>query len=89
MEIGGWVEPQVELLLSVSLALAEHVGVENVGVSAQISQEFEVYLVVGCSLRRQLHQPRNENSVPELKRKLMNARRVYIYIEDTDKVRRT
>lgn len=47
VEIGGWVEPQVELLLSVSLALAEHVGVENVGVPAQISQEFEVYLVVG------------------------------------------
>lgn len=54
VEIGGGVEPEMELLLSVAFPLAEHVGVESVGVAAQIPQELEVYLVPTRSFWRQL-----------------------------------
>jgi len=52
VKICSWVKPEVKLLLPVSLALAKHVGVENVWVTAQIPQEFEVNLIPRCSFRR-------------------------------------
>ena len=33
VEISSWVEPEIELLLSVSFALAEHIGVKNIGIT--------------------------------------------------------
>lgn len=33
VEICCWIEPEIELLLSVAFALAEHIGVKNVWVS--------------------------------------------------------
>ena len=50
MEISSWVEPEVELLLSVSLALAEYVSVKNVWITTEISQEFKVDFVMGWPL---------------------------------------
>ena len=56
MEVCGGVEPEVELLLAVPFALREHIGVHYVRISGQVSQEFEVYLIVRSPLRRQLPQ---------------------------------
>ena len=50
MEIGSWVEPEVELLLSVSLALAEHISVEDIGVPTEVPQEFKVDFIMGWPL---------------------------------------
>jgi len=55
VEVSGGVEPEVELLLSVPLALGKHVCVENVRVTAHVSQEFKINLVMSWPLRRQLH----------------------------------
>ena len=52
MEVSGGVEPELELLLPVTLSLREHVGVKGVRVSAQVPQKLEVDLVVGRALRR-------------------------------------
>ena len=59
MEGLGCVEPQVELLLSVSFALSEDVGVNYVWFSGEIPQELEIDLVVHRPLRRQLQAPSN------------------------------
>ena len=45
VEIGGGIEPKIELLLSVAFALTEHICVKNVRISAQVSQELEVNLI--------------------------------------------
>ena len=54
MEIGGGVEPEAELHLSVALALAEDIGVKSVRLTGFIPQEFEVYLVMVVSFGGQL-----------------------------------
>lgn len=54
VEISSGVEPEVELLFSVSLALAKHICVKNVGITAQISQKLKIYFVPSRSFRRQL-----------------------------------
>lgn len=51
MEISSGIEPQKELLLSVTLSLGEDVGVERVGIAAGIPQELEVYLIVVVTMR--------------------------------------
>lgn len=50
VEVPGGVKPEIELLLSVSFALSEDIGVKNIRVTAKVSQKFEVYLIVGRSL---------------------------------------
>ena len=45
VEICSWVKPEIELLLSVALALAEHIGVNDVRITTQIAQELKVYLI--------------------------------------------
>jgi hypothetical protein len=45
VKISSWVKPEIELLLSVALALAEDIGVKDVRIATQIPQELEVYLV--------------------------------------------
>lgn len=45
VEISSWVKPKIELLFSVSFALAEHVSVKNVWVTTQVSQKFKVYFI--------------------------------------------
>ena len=50
MEISSWIEPEVKLLLSVSLALAEHISVKNVWITTEIPQEFEVDFIMGWPL---------------------------------------
>jgi hypothetical protein len=45
VKICSWVKPEIELLLSVALALAEDIGVKDVRIATQIPQELEVYLV--------------------------------------------
>lgn len=54
MEVLGWVEPEVELLLSVAFPLSEDIGVQNVRVFAEIPEELEVDLIMSWPLRRQL-----------------------------------
>ncbi|MQM01647.1 hypothetical protein Taro_034404 [Colocasia esculenta] len=46
VEVLGGVEPELELLLPIALPLREHVGVQCVGVPAEVAQELEVDLVV-------------------------------------------
>lgn len=55
MKVTGGIEPEVELLLPVALPLSVYIGVEDVRVPTQVSQELKVDLVVGWSFRRQLH----------------------------------
>jgi len=55
VEVSGGVEPEIELLLSVPLAFGKHVCVENVRVTAHVSQEFKINLIMSWPLRRQLH----------------------------------
>jgi hypothetical protein len=45
VKISSWIKPEIKLLLSVALALAEDIGVNDVRIATQISQELEVYLV--------------------------------------------
>jgi hypothetical protein len=45
VKISSWIKPEIELLLSVALALAEDIGVKDVRIATQIPQELEVYLV--------------------------------------------
>ena len=33
VEISSWVEPKIEMLFSISFALAEHIDVKNVGIT--------------------------------------------------------
>ena len=54
VEVSCGIKPEIELLLSVSLPLSEHVSVQNVRVAAEVPQELEVDLVMCWSLRRQL-----------------------------------
>ena len=51
VKICSWVEPEVELLLSVSLALAVHICVKNIRVTTKVSQKFEVYFIMSRALR--------------------------------------
>ena len=50
MEISSGVKPEVELLFSVALALAEHISVKNVWITTEIPQEFKIYLIMGRPL---------------------------------------
>ena len=52
VEVFGWIEPEMELLLSVSFALCEDIGVEGVRFTRWVSQKLEVDFVVGRPLRR-------------------------------------
>ena len=47
VKVGSGIEPEVELLLSVALPLAEHIGVKNVRITTEVPQEFKVYLIMG------------------------------------------
>jgi hypothetical protein len=42
VEILGWIEPELELHLSVSLPLSEHICVERVWISTKIAKELEI-----------------------------------------------
>lgn len=55
MEILCRVEPEMELLLSVSLSLTEHIGMQCIWISAKIPKELKVNLIMCRSLRRKLH----------------------------------
>lgn len=46
VEIFCRVKPEVELLLSISFILREHVCMDNIGISTQVSQELKINLVV-------------------------------------------
>ena len=50
MEVSSWVEPEVELLLSISLALAEHISVEDIWITTEVPQEFKVDFIMGRPL---------------------------------------
>lgn len=45
VEVGSWVKPKMELLLSIALALAIHIGVDGVRITTQVTQELEIYLI--------------------------------------------
>jgi hypothetical protein len=57
VEVGSGVEPEHELLLALALAVAEDVGVQEVGLAAHVAQELEVHLVVPRATRADLHRP--------------------------------
>lgn len=46
VEVGGWVEPKRDALLTVALALGKHVGLQKVRLPGAVAQEFEVHLVL-------------------------------------------
>ena len=50
VEVLGGIKPEMELHLSVPLPLGEHIGVERVRVSTEVSKELEVDLIMGWSL---------------------------------------
>ena len=52
VEVLGWVEPEVKLLLSVSLPLRKDISVKNIRLPCLVTKKLEVYLVVGWSFRR-------------------------------------
>lgn len=54
MEIFCGIEPEIELLLSVPFALSEDIGVDNVRVTGEVSQELEVNLIMCWPVRRQV-----------------------------------
>jgi hypothetical protein len=56
VEVGCWIEPQVQALLPAAVAVDEDVGLEGDGLSVHVAQELEVHLVVVAAirLRRQL-----------------------------------
>lgn len=54
MKISRWVKPEIELLFSISLALAKDIGVEYVRIATQIPQELEIYLIPSRPFRGQL-----------------------------------
>lgn len=54
VEVSCGVKPEIELLLSIALALCEDVGVQNVRVAGKVSQELKVDLIMCWPLRRQL-----------------------------------
>lgn len=49
VESQSGVEPQIELLLSATFSLREDVCVQNVGLSGDVPQELEVYLIMSGS----------------------------------------
>lgn len=51
MEVLGRIEPEIELLLPVPFPLGVHIGVEDIRVSAKVTKEFEINLVVIRPLR--------------------------------------
>ena len=55
VEVGGGVEPEHELLLALALAVAEDVGVQEVGLAAHVAQELKVHLVVPRASSADLH----------------------------------
>jgi hypothetical protein len=57
VEVGCWVEQQLQPLLPVAVAVDEDVGLERDGLAVNVAQELEVHLVVVAAvrIRRQLH----------------------------------
>lgn len=50
VEVLCGIEPEVKLLLPVAFALCKHISVQCVRISAEISKELEVNLIMGRSL---------------------------------------
>lgn len=51
VEILGGIEPQVELLLPVALPLSKHIGVDDIWLAANVTEELEVDLIMCGTLR--------------------------------------
>ena len=45
VEIGGGIEPKIELLLSVAFALSDHIGMKNIRLTTPVSKESKVNLI--------------------------------------------
>jgi hypothetical protein len=58
MVILGGIEPEIYAMLSLTLASREYIGLKNVWLPGPVAQEFEVYFIVLCSLRRKLFAPK-------------------------------
>lgn len=54
VEVLGGVEPEIELLFSVTFSLREYVRVEDVWVATQVTKKLEVDFVVRRTQRRKL-----------------------------------
>ena len=54
VEVLSGIKPEIELLFSVPFPLSEDICVENIRVTTKVSQELKIYLIMACSLRRQL-----------------------------------
>lgn len=57
VEVGGGVEPEVELLLFAAGAIGEDVGVQRVRLPGDVAEELQVHLIVDIPLpfRHELH----------------------------------
>jgi len=69
VEVLGGVEPEIELLLSVSLPLREYVCVEDVRVATQITKKLEVDFVVSRTQRRKL--PKKKKKIYWIERQFL------------------
>jgi len=58
MVILGGVESEVYSMFSLTLPACKYIGLKNVGFLRLVPQEFKVYLIVFCSLRRNLPAPK-------------------------------
>lgn len=46
MVVLGWVKPEVDPLLPVTLPTGEHIGLQDVGLVGPVPQELKVYLIM-------------------------------------------
>lgn len=60
VEVLGRVEPQIELLLPVTLSLCVHIGVDNIRIPTKVTKEFKINLIPCRSLRFKLQ---HKNSI--------------------------
>ena len=46
VEVGGWVEPKRDALLTVALAFGKHIRLQDIWFPGVVAQEFKVHLVM-------------------------------------------
>ena len=54
VEVRGGIKPEIELHFTVTFTSCEHIGMENIRLSCNITQELEVYLIPCLAFRGKL-----------------------------------
>lgn len=61
MVVFGWIKPEIDPLLPVSLPTTEYIGLQDVWLVGPVPQELKVYLIVLGVLRRELRTKTSHN----------------------------